>query len=117
MTQTGYNFCQNGVRDRLAVSDDAVEVKNQCTHYFNSGERPGFAFLICGLASKWTVQPKAVEHLPLHYVSIQRRRLGRLRLVDGLDAIESLAEIALRDLNVIVVLQIEPKPCRCAECL
>src|ERR1700674_4730379 len=46
---------------------------------------------------------------------LQRRRLGRLRLVYGLDAIENLAEIAFRDLNVIVVLQIEPKLCRCAE--
>src|SRR5271169_5569534 len=46
---------------------------------------------------------------------LQRRRLGRLRPVYGLDAIENLAEIALRDLNVIVVLQIEPKLCRCAE--
>ena len=63
------------------------------------------------------MQPKAVEHFLLHGVSIQHRRLGRLRLVDGLDAIETLAEIALRDLNVIVVLQIEPKLCRCAECL
>src|SRR6266851_5194411 len=45
------------------------------------------------------------------------RRSGRLRLVYGLDAIENLAEIALRDLNVIVVLQIEPKLCRGAECL
>src|SRR5262245_707201 len=42
-------------------------------------------------------------------------RSGRLRLVYGLDAIKNLAEIALRDLNVIVVLQIEPKLCRCAE--
>src|ERR1700738_203259 len=65
------------------------------------------------------MQPKAVEHFLLHGVSMSIRhcRLGRLRLVDGLDAIETLAEIALRDLNVIVVLQIEPKLCRCAECL
>jgi hypothetical protein len=41
--------------------------------------------------------------------------LGRLRIVYGFDAIENLAEIALRDLNVIVVLQIEPKLRRCAE--
>src|SRR5438132_7222291 len=46
---------------------------------------------------------------------LQRRRLGRLRLVYGLDAIENLAEAAFRDLNVIVVLQIEPKLWRCAE--
>jgi len=46
---------------------------------------------------------------------LQRRQLGRLRLVYGLDAIEKLAEIALRDLNVIVVLQIEPKLYRRAE--
>src|SRR5258708_3216002 len=48
---------------------------------------------------------------------IQYRRLGRLRLVYGLDAIEHLAEITLCDLNVIVVLQIEPKLWRCAESL
>ena len=50
-------------------------------------------------------------------LSRQQRRSGGLRLVYGLDSIENLAEIALRDLNVIVVLQIEPKLCRCAECL
>src|SRR5260221_9153488 len=44
-------------------------------------------------------------------------RSGRLRLVYGHDPIENLAEIALRDLNVIIVLQIEPKLGRCAECL
>src|SRR5262249_57119284 len=42
-------------------------------------------------------------------------RLGRLGLVYGLDAIENLAEIALRDLHVIVVLQVEPKLCGCPE--
>src|SRR5882724_5815400 len=46
---------------------------------------------------------------------IAPRALGRLRLVYGLDAIKNLAEIALRDLNVIVVLQIEPKLCSRAE--
>jgi hypothetical protein len=35
--------------------------------------------------------------------------LARLRLIYGLDAIKNLAEIALRDLNIVVVLQIEPK--------
>src|SRR5688572_20041239 len=45
-------------------------------------------------------------------IMLQRRRLGRLRIVYGLDAIENLPEIALRDLNVVVVLQIEPKLCR-----
>src|ERR1700686_5555071 len=45
----------------------------------------------------------------------QHRQLGRLRLVYGLDSIEKLAEIALRDLNIIIVLQIEPKLCRRAE--
>src|ERR1700730_2253054 len=42
-------------------------------------------------------------------------RSRRLRLVDGLDAIKNFAEIALRDLNVKIVLQIEPKLCGCAE--
>ena len=45
------------------------------------------------------------------------RRLGGLRLVYGLDAIENLTEIALCDLNVIVVLQVEPKLCGCASAL
>src|ERR1700682_5914038 len=54
MTETSYSFCQHGVRDRLAVGDDAVEVKNQCTHYFNSGEDEEVACLICGPAPKWT---------------------------------------------------------------
>ena len=48
-------------------------------------------------------------------MSLQHRRLGGLRLVYGLDAIENLAEMAFRDLNVLVVLQIEPKLCRRAE--
>jgi hypothetical protein len=42
--------------------------------------------------------------------------LRRPRLVYGLDAIENLAEIALRDLKIIVVLRIEPKLCRCGNC-
>jgi hypothetical protein len=46
---------------------------------------------------------------------IALRPLGRFRLVYGLDAIENLAEIALCDLNVIVVLQVEPKLCGCPE--
>lgn len=37
------------------------------------------------------------------------RRSSRLRRVHGLDAIQYLAEIALRDLNIVVGLQIEPK--------
>ena len=41
--------------------------------------------------------------------------LRRLRLVYGLDTIENLAEIALRDLKIMVILQIEPKLCRRAE--
>src|SRR6266478_4475873 len=48
---------------------------------------------------------------------LQRRESGRLRLVYGLDAIENLGKIALRNLNIIVILQIEPKLCRCADCL
>src|SRR5579872_175451 len=43
------------------------------------------------------------------------RPLGRLRLVDSLDAVKNLAEIALCNLNIIVGLQIEPKLRRCAE--
>src|SRR5205814_8946324 len=40
---------------------------------------------------------------------------GRLRLIYRLDAIQKLAEVAFRDLNVEIVLQIEPKLCRRAE--
>jgi hypothetical protein len=36
---------------------------------------------------------------PLVWIGIALRRLGRLRLVYGLDAIENLAQITLRDLN------------------
>jgi hypothetical protein len=68
MTEPGNGFRQNGIGNRLAVSDDAVEVKNQCAHYFNLGKirvrafnmRPGMK----GLA-----QPKTVEHFPLRCVS------------------------------------------------
>ena len=42
-------------------------------------------------------------------------RLGRLRIIDGLDALECLAEIALRDLDIVISLQIEPKLRRRAE--
>src|SRR6516164_3417881 len=45
----------------------------------------------------------------------RRRRSGGLRLVHRLDAIENLAEALLGDLNVTIVLQIEPKLTRCAE--
>ena len=43
------------------------------------------------------------------------RWLGRLRLVYGLDTIENLTQITLRDLNIMVDLQIEPKLGRCAQ--
>src|SRR5262245_56518740 len=49
-----------------------------------------------------------------HAIS-QLRRLGRLGLVYCLDPIENFAEIALRDLHVIVVLQVEPKLGGCPE--
>jgi hypothetical protein len=39
MAQIAYNFCQNGICNGFAVGDDAVEAKNQCGHYFNSGRR------------------------------------------------------------------------------
>jgi hypothetical protein len=42
-------------------------------------------------------------------------RSGSLRLVYILNTIEKLAQISFGDLNVIVVLQIEPKLCRCAQ--
>ena len=41
--------------------------------------------------------------------------LGHLRLVHGLDAVENLAEIALRDLNIVVGLQVQPKLRRCTK--
>src|SRR5208337_1331109 len=46
---------------------------------------------------------------------LQRRWLSGLRLVYSLNAIENFADVALGYLNVIVVLQIEPKLRRCAE--
>src|ERR1700716_3380711 len=44
MTEAGYNFCQNGICDRLAIRDHAIEVKNQCAHCFNSGEGVGISY-------------------------------------------------------------------------
>jgi hypothetical protein len=41
MTEAGYSFRQNGIGDRLAVGDDAVEVKNQRAHNFNPGNGQG----------------------------------------------------------------------------
>src|ERR1700680_4399492 len=35
MTEISHDFGQNGVCDRLAVSDDPVKVENQCAHCFN----------------------------------------------------------------------------------
>src|SRR5215470_14920772 len=56
---------------------------------------------------------RSLPHEPIRKCSppcdIALRRLGRLRLVYGLDAVENLAKIALRDLNIIVGLQIQPK--------
>jgi len=115
--QTGDSFCQNDVRDRLAVSDDAVEVKNQCTRHFNSGEDQRFACLICGLASKWTDATESSRTLSVAWCVNQALPVRPPSACYGLDAIETLAEIALRDLNVMVVLQVEPKLCRGAECL
>jgi hypothetical protein len=64
-------------------------------------------------------QPSLVENaarkLPVNL--LYAVSLGCLRLAYRLNSIEDLAKIALRDLNVIVVLQIEPKLWRCAECL
>src|SRR5689334_11382973 len=47
--------------------------------------------------------------------AISTPRSGRLGLVYGLDAIENLTEVALRDLHVIIVLQVEPKLCGCPQ--
>src|SRR5690349_11695165 len=44
-----------------------------------------------------------------------QRRSSRLRLVHGLNAIEYPAEITLRNLNIIVRLQVEPELRRRAE--
>src|ERR1700688_2619176 len=75
MTEIGYNFCQNSIRNRLAVGDHAVEVENQCAHDFNSDEDYGSTFLICDPASKWTRATEAVEHFLLHCVSIWKARI------------------------------------------
>src|SRR5215470_17473856 len=62
---------------------------------------------------------RSLPHEPIRKCSppcdIALRRLGRLRLVYGLDAIENLAKIALCNLDIIVGLQIEPKLRRRAE--
>jgi len=41
MAEAGYSFRQNGIGDRLAVGDDAVEVENQGAHNFNPGKIQG----------------------------------------------------------------------------
>jgi hypothetical protein len=61
------------------------------------------------------VRGRARHSATLRPLAIALRRLGRLRLIYGLDPIENLAEIALGELSVIVVLQIEPKLRGCAE--
>src|SRR6185437_10781367 len=38
MTQIGYNFRKNGIRDGLAVGDHAIEVKNDRAHYVDSNK-------------------------------------------------------------------------------
>ena len=62
-------------------------------------------------------QPPLVEGAAkiLSVNHLRRPRSGRLWIVYGLDAIENLAEIASRDLKIIVGLQIEPKLRRRAE--
>src|SRR5436190_6502527 len=52
-----------------------------------------------------TRRPATAKKLP---ALRPRPQSSRLRLVYGLDAVENLAKVALRDLNVIVVLRIEP---------
>src|SRR5258705_5322978 len=65
----------------------------------------------CRAKKRWTAIPSAKGLPPTDGLSgvtnpLPQRRSGRLRLVYGLDSIEILAEIAFRDLNVTVVLQL-----------
>src|SRR6516164_5004610 len=82
------------------------------TQPYSATEVGGWQQLSRVSQNRAAVQPATVKKLP---ALLRRRPSSRLRLVDGLDAVENLAEIALRDLNVIVVLQIEPKQRRRAE--
>src|SRR5690349_1234898 len=68
MAEPGNSFRQNGVGNRLAVSDDAVEIKNQCAHNFSPGKDQVRAFNMRP-AMKGLAQPKTVEHFPLRCVS------------------------------------------------
>src|SRR5260370_36812568 len=70
MTETGDDFRQNGIRNRLAIGDDAIEIEDQCAHYCDSREGPGSAFLACAPARVGHAEAKAVEHILLRCVSI-----------------------------------------------
>ncbi|WP_249132924.1 hypothetical protein [Bradyrhizobium sp. AUGA SZCCT0182] len=50
MTEAGDRFRQNGIGDRLAVSDDAVKVENQCAHDYQFQEGIEIRRLACGPA-------------------------------------------------------------------
>src|SRR6187397_182135 len=73
MAEPGDRFRQNGIGNRLAVGDDAVEVKNQRAHYFNSCKRFRVRAFNMRLGRKGLAQPKTVEHFPLLCVSLAPR--------------------------------------------
>ena len=64
----------------------------------------------CDVVASHTLPSPMPRSAPILHEATWRngRWLGGLRLVYSLNAIEKLAQIALGDLNVIVVLQIEP---------
>ena len=70
MAETGNDFRQNGIGDRLAIGDDAVEIEDQCAHCCDSREGPASALLTYAPARVGHAEAKAVEHFLLRRVSI-----------------------------------------------
>src|SRR4051794_18755511 len=68
MAEAGYSFRQNGIGDRLAVGDDAVESKIRAPTISIRERFRGRAFNMRP-GMKGLAQLKTVEHFPLRCVS------------------------------------------------
>jgi hypothetical protein len=91
-----------------SIAGEILNSKRQSVRRNSAGVFRQFDFFSARYAddiAPYVVQVPGKTSRPIPDCAQVRRRSGRLRLVDGLDAIEHLSDIALYDLNVIVVLQ------------
>ena len=106
MSEPGNGFRQHGIGDCLAVGDDAVEVKNQRAHCFNSCKDLGFAHLTCG-RQEGTRAAEIVEHFPLRCVSAGAQKCPGSRS-PGILSSSALARACRKAVNAVIA-----QPCHC----